>query len=426
MQSQTAILFGKAMKNLLGPHLVAKLTADFETAVSEQKLSSPTGIVSEAAERVLATLNRDVEHPTLVWDSKTRGELRRVLREQLDFILASDPSAITPDNFVARFLSFSYASYKDEIVVDSVFVRGVSRDPTAKLDDPGRFFVAGVRELGKEGIDPVRTAAIAEAICSVAVHQRAIELAGVTPEIVQILQTLVRPPASQLEKIIRSVLGTFSEIAKCPKPALVMMQNEGFVWLALRHLCDYKASGYSVWALECVAALIRHAECEELIVRDGYVIVLLCIGFDDTADKKQRILALESVGALLSREKLEDRSKVLSYFVPRDLLDNVISRSAKHGAEVLESIDADNFDAYLVWNAELRSRVREVLQSETQKILQSIDQTPRVTWIEMEKDVCIDQEVNRNEILVDDVVLSSFIRCPMLRLKANSTINNWG
>ena len=399
---QASVLFCKALRNLMGDFLVSKIVADLE-----------------APEQVLALLNKDVEHPNLVWNQKTRTELRTILKRQLDLVLSSPQAA---ENFVRHFVDFGYVAYKDELMIDSVFVRGINRDPSIKLENPGRFFVSAVRSLASTS-DLSRVAVIAEAIYNVVIYQKAIETVGVSQEMIQVLEKVMVGNQGS-ERIVDSVLGVFGEMAKSgnEKAAVLLMQDENFFDTLIHKLCAYNATGntHATWAVDCVAALAKHKECEELVIKDGCAIVLMCIAFDFAADKKLRTSAVESLAALLSQEKFEERGKVFSYFVPRQLLEQIVTRGQKHAGEVLETVDADNFDAYLVWNAELRRKVREGLQAEKLRILEGAEKSPKILWADMEKDVCIDQEVNRNEILVSDVVLSSFVKCPMLRLKVPS------
>ncbi len=422
-QTQASLVFRKAVTTLIGRHLISRLTADMEVQISQRMIKEPPLVaLMETAEQIRMMLNKDAESPNFVWNRKLRGEMREVLKQQLAATLST--SVATAGNFVSRFLAFAYSANKDEIIVDSIFVRGLNRDPSVPLDNPGRFFVAAVQFLGSGESDMGKIAAVTEAIYNVASRQKAVEAAGVTPDTVDTLQKLLASPAvvsgKFADKMQTLLLGLFSEIAKCAKTAPVIMQNDGFARLVLGNMCKYRENTVtSRWALECAGTLLRHEECEELAVRDGYATILLSICFDSAAQKTQRIPALESMGTLLNHDKLETHTKVLTCFVPQQLLEQVVPQATKRAAEVMESIDAENYDAYLVWSAELKQKVTAGLAAEVEKIAQSVVAAQRTAWVEVEKGASIDQEVNRNEIIVGDVVLSSFIKCPMLRLKVS-------
>eukprot|EP01022_Parablepharisma_sp_SALTPOND_P025747 TRINITY_DN605_c0_g1_i2.p2 TRINITY_DN605_c0_g1~~TRINITY_DN605_c0_g1_i2.p2 ORF type:complete len:663 (+),score=76.01 TRINITY_DN605_c0_g1_i2:4061-6049(+) len=416
--------FEPTLSKLMSKHVFNQLVSGIEIVGLRIK-EPPVTEVLVMLRQILEKLNKEIEHPNFLWTKESHNELKAALRDHLATVFKMPE--MTKDNFMGKLVNFEYKSYEGEIMIDSVFVRVINKDPYMPLDNVAEFFKAALIELSK--VNPLekderllhKTLMIVEALDNVAVYQKGIEQIGLSMDHVEILLKFVTPPAITLRpglEIIRShVFSIFVEASKESKCVSTMLQNPDFTLAVLYHLCNIPNTPVAHLTLTIVQGLSRHSNATGALIAYGYVIGLLAIAFDDNIDKKYRTKAVEILVKVLIQGKSEPKHNILNDYVPHYILEQLTERWSKEAEEVLYFIDHDHRDAYIIWNSVLRARTKEILKDEAKKISVTIEKGYKIPWADMKKEYSINKYVNEGEVVVEGVVLSNFIKFPAIKLK---------
>ncbi len=148
--------------------------------------------LKEGPELMLEAFDSSADTPELIWDGSMRAELRKVLSELLDTLLATKKAlggktesyTIPPNTFVR------YHNLEREIYIGGVYVSRFLKEPTFQLRDPSSFLEHLLQRWKKEletftspsaVIETSQSTAVAESHCDV--------LSSITTAIVYLCKT---------------------------------------------------------------------------------------------------------------------------------------------------------------------------------------------------------------------------------------------
>ncbi len=418
--------FGELSKRLLSKYIMNQVMLDL--AVSEDKvkgagMKSLVGTLQPTCEK----LARDIELPYFIWNAETRKEMAQVLEKQVALVLSK--ARVDDEYFTKALAEFEYAAYRNELIVDGVFVKMINKDPYMRVEEPFDFIIAAVQELDKslaavkdlEQNKPEldKVVSLLDAINNLVIYQKGFELGSLPQPAVKTLCKFV--PFTEVlskpaEQVCSYVFSIFLEAAKEPKQVLSLVDCEDFCKTLLHILCNPTKNDFLVKrAMGCLEGIA--GGCDQTLMSRGFVVVLLRILFDEACPKPHRVGSFRVVQGVLSRQRADDKASYFACFVPKHMLERITEQSGANEEDSAASLLKDQADIYLTWNAELRAKTMEALLAETKKVEEWATEPGRPVWIDIPKEPVIEQYVNRGEVVVAEVVLSRYISFPVAKLK---------
>jgi len=413
------------IKLTAGKHLSTLLTQDFdilglrvkEPSISTNILTNLTGI--------LAKLNKEIEHPDFLWTPKSRAELKSVLKECLTISIKL-PEHVH-ENSLKLLSEFSYKSYSDEIVLDSVFVRAINKDPYMPLDNVPSFYKIALEEIQilpdfkTENNELKRICMIIEAINNLSIYQKAIERAGLTKENLDTLCQYIPPfnkeTNSLLLPIKNCIFSIFSEASKDAKIAPVLFTSKKFAIVVLYQLSGDHSNILINTALSIIQGLTKHQYCSDFLIAYGFAIVLLHFMLNPTIDIKLRIKSTEIIIKILVQDKMSQKTHILADYIPAQILEIISEGWNRKPEEILEFLDSDYNDPYIVWNSEMKANTVKLLTKESEKIFNMCKLCSEKAWYEIPRDDNIINYQNKGHVIVSDIIVANYIRFPIAKLR---------
>ena len=417
---ETLKSFGEVAKKLLSKYIMNQILLDME--VAGEIIKGPgTKTVVGTLQPTCEKLARDIELPYFIWNSETRKELALALQEQISAVVSKSGDA--PPCYVKAIAEFEYASYKNELIVDGVFVKMINKDPYMRVEDPFSFITAAIQELDKAS-DVSKIVSLLDAINNLVVYQKGFELGILSQAAIKALCRFIQcgPPedSKSWERVLNYGFGVFIEACKEVKQVLGLMESNDFCRALLAPLCSMKNDFLVKRVMGCLEGVVANRDCDAYLMNKGFIIVLLRIVFDESCPKPHRLASFKIIQAVLIRQRAEDKASYFACFVPKHILERIMDLNCTSPSEeesAINSLLSDHADIYLTWNGELRTRTKEILGEECKKVEGWTMDSAQPLWIEIPKEPIIELYINKGEVVVCDVVLSRYISSPAAKLK---------
>ncbi len=425
--------FAGVVQKMFCDHILRQMVSGLEVVAHRVK-ETPLKASTDGLIQLLEKLDKNMEHPECLWTESTRNELRKAARDQLEFY-HNESATVDEKNFVCVLEKLEYSAYKSEIIIGGVFIRLLNKDPYMHFTNPTRIMRELVQELGRVDVANLdgdesllaRTVALSEALNNIIVYQKGLELNAITQESVKVLCGYLDPGTDAVPKgreaIYTNVLSILLELTKDSKQTVNIVRTPEFVRVAINALAKLSNEFVTKRVMACMENIVvpdvtLRLESDSSLVESGLLLVFLKHAFNQAADKRYRQLFFGFVQTVLIRTRLEGRAGAVQKMVPRPLLERVVEEQERKADDWIDYIDGERREVMLVWNKPLHEKVCGALESEVGKILAEAGKksSDPLVWQEP-KESYIESEVNKGEIVVGDIVLSVYIRCPYVRIK---------
>lgn len=413
-------IFGELTKRILNKYLLDQILA--EISVADDQIKEPeTKAVVEVLKPVCEKLVKDIELSYFTWNAETRKELSAILVAQIELIRGGG------EKFYSKELEeFEYKAYKNELVVDGVFVKIINRDPYMRIADPFSFICASVKELAKQDFNNLNPEAISrlehimDAANNVAVYQKGFELGAIPQEInLGLCKLLTTEPAKDLDRLTGYAFSMLIESAKQPRQALALLELNEFVRPLLFHLGKLTDETMTRRFMACLEVINGHRDCDTLLIDKGVVVVLLRLVFGESFPRPYRVAAFKVVQTSLARQK-SDIGK-FEHLVPLIVLERIADQLTIDESDWVDILSTDKADIYLVWNKALRDKINQFLQEEVNKV-EEWAESGQGFWREMPREPKIQEYVNKGEMVLSDILLSRYIAFPCVKIRVTARV----
>ncbi len=419
--------FGKVVQHMFCDHILRTMVTGLEVVAHRVKESSVKSCTDVLAQ-VLEKLDKNMEHPECLWNESTRSELKKAIRDQLEFCHQT-PAPLDDKTFAGVLEKLEYTAYRNEIILGGVFIRLLNKDPYMHFTNPTHIMRELVRELGTVDIAKlstdeallVRTVALFEALNNIVVYQKGLELHVITQEGIRVMCSYLDPGTDVVPKhreaIYTNVLSILLELTKDTKQTLSIVTTNEFQRLALSTLIKLKNEYVTKRVMACMENIVAQTECDDSLLSSGLLLVFLGHVFNNKTDRRYRQLFFSFAQTVLVRIRLEGKADAVQSLVPRPLLERIVDDPSRKPEDWIDYIDAENREVTLVWNKGLREKVGEALEAEVGQVVAIMAKSGEpVIWVPP-KESYIAGEINKGEIVVNDIVLSVYIKCPYVKFK---------
>ena len=367
--------------------------------------------------KVLEYLNNCVYIPQLVWDDKNRKELRGALKNYL-LGYFNDRS----EDYIGTLKTFEYEVYKNEIIIDSIFIKAINANPLLPFDKVVRFLKDVFNRLEKlkgqylKGKELKIVVPIIEALRNTILNQKFIEFPEFSSAQINTLVEYLLPIKMSIEnkdlELIRiNILEFLIEVSRESKHITLLTLNKNLIHFALYHLCYIQDNPIDNLIFTLIQNMFTHNEGIKVLIDYNYFIPLFNIFFDSKANEKCKAKAMSCLMKFLVHDTFDSIKNHISNYIPYPILEQLAISWSKKIKEVLSFIDNDYIDPYITWNKELRVKVREELQKATQEIALTIEKGNSYKFEEESKIF-----PRKGELVVDDVIIANYIKVPFSKL----------
>ena len=423
--------FGTVVQKMFCDHILRLIISGMEVVAHRIK-ESPLKVNTDALQQVLEKLDKNMEHPECLWTESTRKELRQAIKDQIEFYHTAPE--INEKNFACVLEKLDYSAYQNEIIIGGVFIRLLNKDPYMHFTNPTRIMRELIHELGlvdisKLGSDEAllaRTVAISEALNNIIVYQKGLELHAITQESVKVLCSYLDPGTDAIPKhreaIYTNVLSILLELTKDNKQTVNIVTTAEFLRVALSALIKLNNEYVTKRVVACLENVVSQSECDEAVVNSGLLLVFLKHAFNTGTERRYRQLFFSFAQTVFARTKLAGKAAAVQLLIPRPLLEKFIDDQDKKAEDWIDYIDNERKEVILIWSKPLRVKVNSALEAEVGQISAAAAQKSGspVLWNEP-KESYISGEVNKGEIVVNDIVMSVYISCPYVKIKVCPT-----
>lgn len=424
-QSEEMIIYARIIKKLLGEDCLDLLLDKLE--IVNNKIMMPqdesiTNILNEINEK----LSLDSLQPHLIWNSNMRIELMKILKDQIAFIISS--KSVTKENFATILTNFQYTAIKQEIAVGDVLITVLNKNPKIKLKKPNVFLLAALQEIEKMDLKKLESDAdllklaneIMDAFTNTLIYQKGIDYKAIIDNMLKVLGKIINPNLTSIPQFMENIYNRIFEIfLEIGKETDQLLLNSNFILIAFTSLCNRQSTYLMNKIIACLDASVGYNESQDSVIKKGYAIALFDIAFDTTVEKATRIKAIGLIQSLLIKGKLQGKAQVFSYYVPAELLRRMADQNEIHPDEWFKYIESENADAYLILDKELKNKIQEILNNEVKKFQKALLKNSEANWVIIPQENSIESYVNKGEIVVADLILTSFIKHPILKIRVN-------
>jgi hypothetical protein len=213
-------------------------------------------------------------------------------------------------------------------------------------------------------------------------------------------------------------------VQTCALPISVnIVQCRAFVKLAFYQLMHHSNPHILKAVMECLENIIVQPECDNELANNGILLVLLSNGINRELDKSLRITQFRYAQEILIRNpKLIQE---LSMVVPKILLEQFVESNYRAATEWINYLDEERQEIYYIWSKELYNCIMKGFEAEITKMEEQVmnkqDENP-IMW-EVPKESYISEQFNKGEIVVEDVIVSMYIRNPYVKIRVSVSIN---
>lgn len=427
--------YGKAIKNIFSDHIFNMLVDNLEVVAHRIKEPGPKTIL-ECIQIAVDKLGKEIEHPQCIWNASTREELKAAFKEQLE-VYHKNPAAVTEENCLSILKELKYTAHKDEVIIRRVFIRILNKDPYMSITNPSELIISLIKEMAKITLQDIeadtqlctRAVSLFESLSNILFYQKGIDLKLFTQNRIQVLCNFIiqdtEKIAKYLEKINHNVWSVLIEISKESRQAIALILTIKFQKIALYILTKLTNETLIKNILCCFDNIINQKESDEILLNFGFLIIFLNYAFDKSCEKKYRHSFIKYSQILLIRAKLEGNIGILYNIIPQSLLEHITDEPVTKSEELLEFLDTEHTDLYLIWNKEINAKVIEALLAEKRKIEDALSNNKELI-VEMWKPPSISyisDIVNRGEIVISGIIISEYIKSPNIRFKVLERIN---
>ena len=395
-------LFGEALIHIL----IDKLDVQFINRLNETDLTEKKSLLLEFTRK----LQNEYCNPQFLWNKRTREELKNILERQIEHIKKEEAKNMNsynypPTLYIYILSNFKYETYKDEVIVDHIFLRLLNRDVYSRVRDPRRFLTKLLETLRSECTPNLvntdswaltKAQQILEAVVNMILYKSGLELGIIQLKenilfIASYLNIKYQQVGNIYEGIMDNCFTIFEEIAKKKRevsnlleyPEVIMMIYENIyltnTTYCLNRLLDFLTSILPMGIMYSIENTLATTGIGFMLFR--FTLMTNNVGYGDNNcssidnidnGNKYSIppqilqkLRLKSFNLFQNICKISEGYKLFTKVLPQCLLKEIRDKDdPKDSQGWLDYFDGRSESIYLVWDSKLVHNIGGVLDRE--------------------------------------------------------------
>jgi hypothetical protein len=376
----------------------------------------------------LNKLKSNIENPEFIWNKNLRAELKSKIYELLLQILEGKNI-----DAVGELKNFKYLSFKDELRINSVYIRIYNKNPTWQLNDPD-LFISEVKEFLITCDDPELLEELVNSISNAIVYSKANDRVLNEENFIEkfykllkldILGNKNKNMSEKQTRIIPACLGLLVIFSTNERFLNLVLSPRTFYNLLLI-IDEYNTNEY----IEPIIKLLRNIlKIPEFIEKMNLSIFLFLLKkvilLKNTINKSNkeivntlRIEILKAIKKFILNEKVGFAIRSLfEFYLPDRIIDNLFT--TKDVGDITVTLDSELELPDLIWNNDAINQSQKLLEEDCSFILtdeENIDKFPNNLFThKLNPHKCFFFEIS-DEFRIDNIYLRIFNKNPSYTL----------